>query len=61
MVMYYLKMEPHLFKEALDEQFKRLKAEKDETAQAAKEQNDRKDKQKEDESKQDGGELVLYQ
>ena len=61
MVMYYLKMEPHLFKEALDEQFKRLKAEKDETAQAAKEQNDRKDKQKEDKSKQDGGELVLYQ
>ena len=61
MVMYYLKMEPHLFKEALEEQFKRLKAEKDSTAQTAKEQSERKDKQKDDKTNQDGGELVLYQ
>ena len=52
MVTYYLKMEPHLFKDALDEQFRRLKDEKDEAEL---------DKQKSDKTKKDGGELVLFQ
>ena len=48
MMSYYLKMEPHLFKAALEDQFQRLKAEKD--------------KQKEQSSMQvtDSKEVVLY-
>lgn len=61
MVTYYLKMEPHLFKNALDEQFRRLKAEKDEAEQRRKEQKEQNDKKKDDKTKKDGGELVLFQ
>ncbi len=61
MVTYYLKMEPHLFKDALDEQFRRLKAEKDDSEKAAKEQQEQRQKQKEDKSNADSGEVVLYQ
>ena len=65
MVTYYLKMEPHLFKEALDEQFGRLRDEKEEAQKLAKQQQDeQKDKQKGDKvkgdkSKGDSGALVL--
>ena len=67
MVTYYLKMEPHLFKDALDEQFTRLKNEKEESQKLAKQQQEeQKDKQKGDKSKgdktkDDTGELVLYE
>ncbi|KAL3131693.1 hypothetical protein ABBQ38_007985 [Trebouxia sp. C0009 RCD-2024] len=61
MVTYYLKMEPHLFKDALDEQFRRLKDEKDEAEQRRKAQKEQLDKQKNDKTKKDGGELVLFQ
>lgn len=61
MVTYYLKMEPHLFKDALDEQFRRLKDEKDQAEQRRKEQKDLNDKTKDDKAKKDGGELVLFQ
>ena len=37
MVNYYLKMEPHLFKEAVNTQFERIKEEREEAAAAAKE------------------------
>lgn len=61
MVTYYLKMEPHLFKDALDEQFRRLKDEKDEAEQRKREKQELKDKEKDDKTKKDGGELVLFQ
>ena len=62
MVTYYLKMEPHLFKDALDEQFRRLRDEKDEAEKLAKEQQgDKKEKQPEDKGKENSGEVVLYQ
>ena len=37
MVNYYLKMEPHLFKEAVNTQFERIKEEREATLAAAKE------------------------
>lgn len=62
MVTYYLKMEPHLFKDALDEQFRRLKDEKDEAAKLAKQQQgEQKEKQAQDKGKASSGEVVLYQ
>ena len=61
MVTYYLKMEPHLFKNALDEQFRRLKDEKDQAEQRKKDQKELNDKNKDDKAKKDGGELVLFQ
>ena len=61
MVTYYLKMEPHLFKDALDEQFRRLKDEKDEAQQRRKDQKEQNDKKKDDKAQKDGGELVLFQ
>ena len=61
MVTYYLKMEPHLFKDALDEQFRRLKDEKDETEQRRKAQKEQSDQKKDDKTKKDGGEMVLFQ
>ena len=61
MVTYYLKMEPHLFKDALDEQFRRLKDEKDEAQQRRKDQKEQNDKKKDDKTQKDGGELVLFQ
>lgn len=61
MVTYYLKMEPHLFKDALDEQFRRLKDEKDEADQRKREKQELQDKEKNDKTKKDGGELVLFQ
>ena len=61
MVTYYLKMEPHLFKDALDEQFRRLKDEKDEAEKLAKQQEEQKEKQTQDKGKASSGEVVLYQ
>ncbi|KAL0019738.1 hypothetical protein WJX77_008774 [Trebouxia sp. C0004] len=62
MVTYYLKMEPHLFKDALDEQFRRLKDEKDEAERLAKQQQEeQKEKQVQDKGKASSGEVVLYQ
>ena len=61
MVTYYLKMEPHLFKDALDEQFRRLKDEKDEAQQRRKDQKEQNDQKKDDKTQKDGGELVLFQ
>lgn len=61
MVTYYLKMEPHLFKDALDEQFRRLKDEKDQAEQRRQAQKELNDKRKDDKSQKDGGELVLFQ
>lgn len=56
MVNYYLKMEPHLFREAVHSQFERIKQEREAAAAAARE--------KEQESKaagaNDKSELVLY-
>ena len=37
MVNYYLRMEPHLFKEAVNTQFERIREEREATAEAAKE------------------------
>lgn len=52
MLQYYLKMEPTLFKSAVEDQLERLKEEKDkkEQARAQAEQNGK-----------DSSELVLYQ
>lgn len=61
MVTYYLKMEPHLFKDALDEQFSRLRDEKDEAEKAKQQQGDEKEKQQQDKGKENSGEVVLYQ
>jgi len=62
MVTYYLKMEPHLFKDALDEQFRRLKDEKDEAEKLAKQQQEeQREKQAQDKGKASSGEVVLYQ
>lgn len=62
MVTYYLKMEPHLFKDALDEQFKRLADEKEEAAKLAKEQKEQQDKEVKDKAQSGSadGEMVLY-
>ena len=40
MVNYYLKMEPHLFREAVNNQYERIKEEREATAAAAKERQD---------------------
>ena len=62
MVTYYLKMEPHLFKDALDEQFRRLKHEMDEAKKLAQQQQEeQKEKPNQDKSKASSGEVVLYQ
>ena len=61
MVTYYLKMEPHLFKDALDEQFRRLKHEMDEAKKLAQQQEEQKEKPNQDKSKASSGEVVLYQ
>ena len=55
MVNYYLKMEPHLFKEAVDSQFERIKEEREATLAAAKERE--KNAPPANSSKSD---LVLY-
>ena len=62
MVTYYLKMEPHLFKDALDEQFKRLADEKQEAEQLAKEQKEQQDKAQKDKADAGtaDGDMVLY-
>lgn len=62
MVTYYLKMEPHLFKDALDEQFQRLSDEKQEAEKLAREQKEQQDKEQKDKAKSGSpdGELVLY-
>lgn len=52
MVSYYLKMEPHLFRAAVEEQFARIRAERDAAAAAAKEQAQ--------EAQSERSELVLY-
>ena len=55
MVTYYLKMEPHLFKAAVEEQFQRLQQEKEETAAAEKATEEAAQA-----STADKGDLVLY-
>lgn len=52
MVSYYLKMEPHLFRAAVEDQFARIRAERDAAAAAAKEQAQ--------EAQPEKSELVLY-
>ena len=52
MVSYYLKMEPHLFRAAVEDQFARIRAERDAAAAAAKEQAP--------EAQPEKSELVLY-
>jgi hypothetical protein len=55
MVNYYLKMEPHLFKEAVHGQFERIRAEREAAAEAAKEKAKNAAAAQADKS-----ELVLY-
>lgn len=55
MVNYYLKMEPHLFKEAVNTQFERIREEREATAAAAKEREKNAPPASSDKS-----ELVLY-
>ena len=55
MVNYYLKMEPHLFREAVNNQYERIKEEREATAAAAKERQDSTPAASSDKS-----ELVLY-
>ncbi len=52
MVSYYLKMEPHLFRAAVEDQFARIRRERDAAAAAAKEQPPAAQSEK--------SELVLY-
>ncbi len=52
MVSYYLKMEPHLFRAAVEDQFARIRAERDAAAAAAQEQAQ--------EAQPEKSELVLY-
>ena len=52
MVSYYLKMEPHLFRAAVEDQFARIRAERDAAAAAAKEQAQ--------DAQSERSELVLY-
>ena len=52
MVSYYLKMEPHLFRAAVEDQFARIRAERDAAAAAAKEQAQ--------EAQPEKSELMLY-
>ncbi len=56
MVNYYLKMEPHLFREAVHSQFERIKQEREAAAAAAKE----KEKESKAAGANDKSELVLY-
>ena len=53
MVNYYLKMEPHLFREAVHSQFERIVQEREAAAAAAKAKDN-------DASASDKGDLVLY-
>ena len=55
MVNYYLRMEPHLFKEAVNTQFERIREEREATAEAAKEREKNAPPASTDKS-----ELVLY-
>jgi len=55
MVNYYLEMEPHLFKEAVNTQFERIKEEREEAAAAAKERQKNAPPASSDKS-----EMVLY-
>lgn len=55
MVNYYLKMEPHLFKEAVSTQLERIREEREATAAAAKERQKNAPL-----AASDSGELVLY-
>ena len=55
MVNYFLKMEPHLFREAVNNQYERIKEEREATAAAAKERQDSTPAASSDKS-----ELVLY-
>lgn len=52
---YYLKMEPHLFKEAVNTQFERIREEREATAEAAREREKNAPPASTDKS-----ELVLY-
>lgn len=54
MVNYYLKMEPHLFKEAVNSQFERIREEREAAVAKAKE------KDKNAATANDKSELVLY-
>ena len=56
MVNYYLKMEPHLFKEAVQTQFERIRDEREAARAAAKE----KEAQAKAAAQPDKSELVLY-
>lgn len=62
MVTYYLKMEPHLFKDALDEQFQRLADERQEAEKLAKEQKEQQDEAQKDKADAGtaDGDMVLY-
>lgn len=62
MVTYYLKMEPHLFKDALDEQFQRLADEKQEAETLAREQKEQQAKEQKAKAQPGSpeGEMVLY-
>ena len=55
MVNYYLRMEPHLFKEAVNTQFERIREEREATAAAAKEREKNAPPASSDKS-----DLVLY-
>ena len=55
MVNYYLRMEPHLFKEAVNTQFERIREEREATAEAAREREKNAPPASTDKS-----ELVLY-
>ena len=52
---YYLRMEPHLFKEAVNTQFERIREEREATAEAAREREKNAPPASTDKS-----ELVLY-
>lgn len=62
MVTYYLKMQPHLFHDAVNEQFRRLQEEKEEAAKAAQEQQEQREKEQKDKPKgeEKGLEVTLY-
>ena len=62
MVTYYLKMQPHLFRDAVDEQFRRLQEEKEQAAKAAQEQREQTEKERNDKpnGEEKGLEVTLY-
>ena len=55
MLAYYLKAQPHLFKDAIEEQFTRLRDQRDSEAKRQSES-----KPEDSKSKSDKSELVLY-